>query len=70
MAGWAEGPGGGMLANAIVAAFARVEQRDRDNEPCPTCGGDRLRTDFTSSGRCHAPMTKDHGSKGWESGNA
>lgn len=51
-----------MLANAIVAAFARAEQRDRDNEPCPTCGGDRLRTDFTGSGRCHAPMTKDHGS--------
>ena len=39
MSGWAEGPGGGMLANAIAAAFARAEQRDRDNEPCPTCGG-------------------------------
>lgn len=34
---------------------ARAEQRARDNEPCPRCGGDRLRTDFTDSGRCHAP---------------
>ena len=22
----------------------------------PDCGGDRLRSDFTGSGRCHAPM--------------
>lgn len=32
----------------------REEQRARDNEPCPACGGDRLRADFTGSGRCHA----------------
>lgn len=25
-----------------------------DNEPCPACGGDRLRPDRTGSGRCHA----------------
>ena len=31
MSGWAEGAGGGMLAQAIVAAFARAEQRDLDN---------------------------------------
>lgn len=30
-------------------------QRAQDNESCPTCGGDRLRTDFTGSGRCHVP---------------
>jgi len=28
-----------------------------DDEPCPKCGGDRLRTDFTGSGRCHAPRS-------------
>lgn len=55
MSGWAEGDGGGMLAQAIAAAFARAEQRDLDNLPCSKCGGDRLRTDFTGSGRCHAP---------------
>ena len=54
--GWANGPGGGMLAGLIAEAFMRAEQRDRDNRPCPSCGGDRLRTDFTGSGRCHAPF--------------
>lgn len=29
-------------------------QRELDAQPCPTCGGDRLRPDFTGSGRCHA----------------
>jgi len=44
------------LAAALRASVeaARARQRERDNEPCPKCGGDRLRTDFTSSGRCHA----------------
>lgn len=31
------------------------DQQRIDNTPCPECGGDRLRTDFTGSGRCHAP---------------
>ena len=43
-----------MLARLIVEAFMRAEQQESDNLPCPTCGGDRLRTDFTGSGRCHA----------------
>lgn len=30
-------------------------QRHLDNEPCPTCGGDRLRPDFVTTGRCHVP---------------
>lgn len=34
------------------AAIAREE----DSEPCPRCGGDKLRPDFTGSGYCHAPM--------------
>lgn len=55
MSGWMEGAGGGMPAQAIVAALALAEQRDLDNLPCGECGGDRLRTDFTGSGRRHAP---------------
>jgi hypothetical protein len=35
------------------AAAYYDDQRAQDNEPCPVCGGDRLRTDFTASGRCH-----------------
>ena len=31
-----------------------ARSRRIDNTPCPICGGDRLRTDFTGSGRCHA----------------
>lgn len=36
-------------------ALAMEEQRARDNEPCPTCGGDRLRADFINPNRCHVP---------------
>ena len=32
-------------------------QRAADNEPCPTCSGDRLRADFAGSGRCHVERT-------------
>ena len=53
-----------MLGDLIAAAFYRAEQSDRDNEPCPTCGGDRLRTDFTGSGRCHAPRAGVVGQEG------
>ena len=56
--GWAEGPGGGVLAGLMGEAFAHAAQRDRDNEPCPKCSGDKLRTDFTGSGRCHAPLAE------------
>ncbi|QDK01379.1 hypothetical protein SEA_WATERT_110 [Microbacterium phage WaterT] len=61
MSGWAEEPGGGMLAGLIADAFHRAEQRDRDSEPCGRCGGDRLQTDFTDSGRCHAPFAATPG---------
>lgn len=46
------------LMGALLASLRehRAEQRKRDNEPCPKCGGDRLRTDFTGSGRCHSPL--------------
>lgn len=54
--GWMQTPGGGMLAGLIAEAFGRAARRDLDNQPCPVCGGDRLRTDFTNSGRCHAPL--------------
>ena len=43
------------LRVAVTAARLRREQRERDNLPCPKCGGDRLRSDFTGSDRCHAP---------------
>lgn len=42
------------LRRSIEVARWRQEQRRLDNTPCPDCGGDRLRTDFTGSGRCHA----------------
>lgn len=37
---------------AIVAVMAA--QRAQDAKPCPSCDGDRLRPDYTGSGRCHA----------------
>lgn len=43
------------LMGALTASLQSARQRTRDNKPCPTCGGDRLRTDFTGSGQCHAP---------------
>ena len=52
--GWGDTPGGSELARLIAESFACAEQRDADNEPCSKCGGDRLRTDFTGSGKCHA----------------
>lgn len=42
------------LAESIERA--RQEQRRRDAIPCDKCGGDRLRADFASPDRCHAPM--------------
>lgn len=36
-------------------ALAMEEQRRLDQQPCPTCGGDRLRADFTNPNQCHAP---------------
>lgn len=44
-----------LMAALKASIEAAQERRRRDNEPCPTCGGDKLRTDFTKSGRCHAP---------------
>lgn len=32
-----------------------------DDQPCPKCGGDRLRADFTGSGSCHAHTRKEQG---------
>lgn len=40
-----------MTDAAYRAAIAR-----EDSKPCPRCGGDKLRPDFTGSGYCHAPM--------------
>lgn len=42
------------LRASVEAARLRRQQRELDNKPCPDCGGDRLRPDFTGSGRCHA----------------
>lgn len=54
---------GNLLASLVTH---RAEQSARDNEPCPKCGGDRLRSDFTGSGRCHAPRAAT-GSTGQDS---
>lgn len=43
------------LLGALAESMQRARQRTKDNDPCATCGGDRLGTDFTGSGRCHAP---------------
>lgn len=45
------------LRESIEAARMRRQQQQRDSLPCPTCGGDRLRPDFTGSGRCHVERT-------------
>lgn len=42
-----------------AALLESIRQRRIDNTPCPDCGGDRLRTDLTDSGRCHAPRKAD-----------
>lgn len=49
----------GLWMAAIVQAA-----RQRDSEPCQVCGGDRLRQDFTGSGRCHAARPVDLDSLG------
>lgn len=46
---------GNLLASLVTH---RAEQSARDNEPCPKCGGDRLRGDFAGSERCHAPLAR------------
>lgn len=43
------------LRESFEAARLRREQRLLDDLPCPQCGGDRLRADFTTPGRCHVP---------------
>lgn len=38
----------------VIAAAAI--QRELDQQPCPTCGGDPLRPDYTKPGQpCHVP---------------
>jgi len=44
-----------LFAIKAEAAFIVAEQRRANDLPCPTCGGDRLRADFVSADRCHAP---------------
>lgn len=41
------------LRESFGAARSRREQRLLDDLPCPQCGGDRLRADFTTPGRCY-----------------
>ena len=43
------------LLAALSASIERAKQQRRDNEPCPKCGGDRLRADFVNPARCHVP---------------
>jgi hypothetical protein len=44
------------LAASIEAA--RAAQRKRDDQPCPLCGGDRLRPNYTPGSTCH--VTKEN----------
>lgn len=44
-----------LLDRLEMVMAAAIEQARIDKTPCPRCGGDRLRADFTGSGRCHAP---------------
>jgi hypothetical protein len=41
------------VADETTFLNARILQAAQDRLPCPRCGGDRLRADFTSSGKCH-----------------
>ena len=34
------------------------QQRKADNQPCPKCGGDRLRPAFDGRPECHAPVSE------------
>lgn len=43
------------LVAALRESIERAKQRRIDNTPCPKCGGDRLRADFTDPTRCHVP---------------
>lgn len=46
------------LADALRTLSDSVRrQRDIDDQPCPTCGGDRLARNFTGTGPCHAPRS-------------
>lgn len=46
------------LLGALSEALDRARQRKRDNEPCPKCGGDRLRANFIPGESCHLPITE------------
>jgi hypothetical protein len=51
-ADWTPEPEGESLADVVSDMQM---QRHLDDEPCSTCGGDRLRPDFVTAGRCHVP---------------
>ena len=38
---------------------AAATQREIDQRPCPTCGGDPLRPAFDGRTDCHAPWPKE-----------
>lgn len=43
------------LLAVLYMAVERERQWRRDNEPCPQCGGDRLRGRYTPGEDCHMP---------------
>lgn len=47
--------GPGVTAEQAWDEAEHTRRQRIDDTPCPKCGGDRLRQDFTGSGRCHAP---------------
>ena len=50
------------LAQVIAAA---ATQREIDQRPCPTCGGDPLRPAFDGRTDCHAPWPKEDQTDEW-----
>ncbi len=56
----AAGVEGGEEPDLVTALLTSLEKaREDTDKPCSKCGGDRLRADFTTSGRCHAPFPND-----------
>lgn len=56
--------GSGAVSDDMLTRLARViavaaVQREIDNQPCPTCGGDPLRPAFDGRVECHAPWPKE-----------
>ena len=52
-------PGLGMPTRLAQVIAAAAIQREIDQLPCPTCGGDPLRPAFDGRTDCHVPWPKE-----------